>query len=97
MKIVRHAGDSYERHKQKEKSYPCFCRGDVIWLELHGKLITGPRLVPNELPEALSSDSPTMSGVKAGVSCFLRYGPNTMLTDKKKIKLGNSNKRGCSI
>ena len=70
----------------------------MIWLELHGKLITGPRVVPNELPGALSSDGPTMSGVKAGVSCFLRYGPKTMmLTDKKKIELGNSNKPDLSI
>lgn len=56
----------------------------MIWLELHGKLITGPRLVPNELPGALSFDGPTMSAVKAGVSCFLRYGLKTLtLADKE--------------
>lgn len=65
----------------------------MICPELHGELIAGPRLVPNELPGALSSYGPTMSDVKTGVSCFLRYGSKTlMLTDKKKIKLGNSNK-----
>lgn len=61
-KVVRDAGGSYETYEQKEKSYPRFCRGgywgDVIWLELHGKLIKGPRLVPNELPGALSFDGP---------------------------------------
>lgn len=39
-------------------------RSNVIQLKLHGKLITGPRLVPNELPGALSSGGPTMSDVK---------------------------------
>lgn len=71
-------------------------KGILIWCDLaettwkvNNRAKTGAKWAPWS-PEFGCA---TMSGVKAGVSCFLSYGLKIlMLSDKKKIKLGNNKK-----